>query len=67
MYQIMWSLCAESGHFRSILHVPTKFGQDRPERFVQNELIMFSQCTELGKLKTHGKYIVSTWQKFSIF
>jgi len=44
-----------------------KFGQDRPERFVQNELVMFSQCTELGKLKTHGKYIVSTWQKFGIF
>ncbi len=25
------------------------------------------QCTELGKLKTHGWYIVNIWWKFSIF
>ena len=67
MYQVMWPSHTKLGHFKSICNALTQFDQYFPDWFIQNVLATSLQYAGLGKLKTHGKYIVSTWQKFSIF
>ena len=67
MYQVMWPPHTILGHVKSIRPGKPKFVQHVPDWFVQNVPSTFSQCTKLGKLKTHGKFILSTWWKFGIF
>ena len=73
MYQVMWPPHTILGHGKSIWPKKRQIVFHVPDCFFHNVPSTLSQCTKLGKLKTHGKFILKSWyilneiKKYQIF